>query len=82
MIAQFLAKYPGSKHVTYDAVSYSALIEANAATNGVAAIPDYHFENAKAIVSLGADFLGTWLSPLLFLSNMQLVKKSTKKIIA
>ena len=79
VIAQFLAKYPGSKHVTYDAVSYSALIEANAATNGVAAIPDYHFENAKAIVSLGADFLGTWLSPVAFSKQYATGKKINEK---
>jgi len=30
------------------------------------AIPSYLFQNAKAIVSLGADFLGTWLSPVEF----------------
>ena len=30
---------------------------------GKRAIPSYHFENAKVIVSLGADFLGTWLKP-------------------
>jgi len=79
VIAQFLAKYPGSKHVTYDAVSYSALIEANTATNGVAAIPDYHFENAKAIVSLGADFLGTWLSPVAFSKQYAAGKKINEK---
>jgi molybdopterin-containing oxidoreductase family iron-sulfur binding subunit len=79
VIAQFLAKYPGSKHVTYDAVSYSALIEANTATNGVASIPDYHFENAKAIVSLGADFLGTWLSPVAFSKQYATGKKINEK---
>ncbi|MFM6970592.1 MAG: TAT-variant-translocated molybdopterin oxidoreductase, partial [Sediminibacterium sp.] len=79
VIAQFLAKYPGSKHVTYDAVSYSALIEANTATNGVAAIPDYHFENAKAIVSLGADFLGPWLSPVAFSKQYATGKKINEK---
>jgi len=35
---------------------------ANEATYGKKAIPSYQFENAKVIVSLGADFLGTWLS--------------------
>ncbi len=65
-IAQFLAKNPGSRHVTYDAVSYSGILLANEATYGKRAIPSYHFENAKAIVSIGADFLGTWISPVEF----------------
>src|SRR5688572_18153422 len=66
IITDFLAKYPGSRHVQYDAVSYSGMIQANEASYGKRAIPSYHFENAKIIVSLGADFLGTWLSPVVF----------------
>ncbi|KAA9042025.1 4Fe-4S dicluster domain-containing protein [Ginsengibacter hankyongi] len=66
IISEFLAKYPGSRHVQYDAVSYSGMILANEASYGKKAIPAYHFENAKVIVSLGADFLTTWLSPVVF----------------
>src|SRR5436190_3091548 len=66
IITEFLSKYPGSKHVQYDAVSYSGMLQANEASFGNRAIPSYHFENAKVIVSLGADFLGTWLSPVEF----------------
>jgi molybdopterin-containing oxidoreductase family iron-sulfur binding subunit len=66
IISEFLAKYPNSRHVEYDAVSYSGMLLANEATYGKKAIPSYHFDNAKVIVSLGADFLGTWLSPVEF----------------
>ena len=66
LIKEFLAKYPGSRHVQYDAVSYSGMLLANEACYGKKAIPSYHFDNAKVIVSLGADFLGTWLSPTEF----------------
>jgi MoCo/4Fe-4S cofactor protein with predicted Tat translocation signal len=66
IISELLAKYPGSRHVQYDAVSYSGMIMANQASYGKKAIPAYHFENAKVIVSLGADFLTTWLSPEVF----------------
>jgi molybdopterin-containing oxidoreductase family iron-sulfur binding subunit len=66
LVGEFLAKYPGGRHVTYDAVSYSGLLLANEAAYGKRAIPSYHFDNAKVIVSLGADFLGTWLSPVEF----------------
>lgn len=66
IINEFLAKYPGSRHVQYDAVSYSGMLQANEACYGKKAIPSYHFDNAKVIVSLGADFLGTWLSPAEF----------------
>lgn len=66
IISEFLAKYPGSRHVQYDAVSYSGMLLANEACYGKKAIPSYHFDKAKVIVSLGADFLGTWLSPAEF----------------
>ncbi len=66
IIKEFLAKYPGSRHVQYDAVSYSGMLLANEVCYGKKAIPSYHFDNAKVIVSLGADFLGTWLSPTEF----------------
>ena len=56
IISEFLTKYPGSRHVQYDAVSYSGMILANLASYGKKAIPAYHFENAKVVLSLGADF--------------------------
>jgi MoCo/4Fe-4S cofactor protein with predicted Tat translocation signal len=80
IISEFIARYPGSRHVTYDAVSYSGMLLANEASYGKRALPSYHFENAKAIVSIGADFLGTWLSPVEFgkqyATNKRLNEKS------
>lgn len=64
VISGFLKKYPGSEWVQYDAISYSALLEANEISFGKKVIPDYRFDKADLIVSLGADFLGTWLSPI------------------
>ncbi len=49
------------KHVTFDEVSYSAIRKANQESFGSAIIPSYDFSKAKTIVSVGADFLGTWL---------------------
>ena len=66
IISEFLSKYSGSKHVQYDAVSYSGMLEANEACGFGKKIPSYRFDNAKVIVSIGADFLGTWLSPVEF----------------
>ncbi len=79
LIGEFIAKYPGSRHVTYDAVSYSGMISANEATFGQRAIPSYHFDNAKVIVSLGADFLGTWLSPVEFSKQYSKGRKIDEK---
>jgi MoCo/4Fe-4S cofactor protein with predicted Tat translocation signal len=66
IIADALSKYPGSRHVQYDADSFSGMLQANEACYGKRSIPSYHFDDAKIIVSLGTDFLGTWLSPIEF----------------
>ncbi|MBF9142170.1 TAT-variant-translocated molybdopterin oxidoreductase [Hymenobacter properus] len=58
-IAEFASRYPNTTHVMYDAQSASALLQAN---GGV--VPGYDFSKATVIVSLGADFLGTWISPV------------------
>ncbi|MGI8950624.1 MAG: TAT-variant-translocated molybdopterin oxidoreductase [Chitinophagaceae bacterium] len=78
-INQFIAKFPGSRHVMYDAISYTGLLLANEASYGKRAIPSYRFDNAKTIVSLGADFLGTWLSPIEFTKQYSAGKKLDEK---
>ncbi|NDC77347.1 MAG: 4Fe-4S dicluster domain-containing protein [Chitinophagia bacterium] len=65
-IAKFLEKHPGSEHIQYDALSASGMLLANESTYGRKAIPAHRFDKAKVIVSLGADFLGTWLNPVEF----------------
>ena len=79
IISDILSKFPGSRHVQYDAVSYSGMIMANQASYGQKAIPAYHFEKAKVIVSLGADFLGTWLSPVIFARQYAVNRRINEK---
>jgi len=79
IITAFLAKYPGSKHVQYDAVSYSGMLMANEASGFGKKLPDYKFDAAKIIVSLGADFLGTWLSPVEFARSYAMGRKIDEK---
>jgi molybdopterin-containing oxidoreductase family iron-sulfur binding subunit len=79
IISEVLAKYPGSRHVQYDAVSCSGMIEANQASYGKRAIPAYHFENAKVIVSLDADFLGNWISPVVFARQYAVGRRINEK---
>ncbi|MFL9843123.1 TAT-variant-translocated molybdopterin oxidoreductase [Flavobacterium rhizosphaerae] len=60
IIADFGAKYPGFKHVIYDAVSSSEALDAFQQVYGERALADYDFSKADVIVSVGADFLGDW----------------------
>jgi MoCo/4Fe-4S cofactor protein with predicted Tat translocation signal len=49
------------EHIQYDVVSYAGIRNANKESFGEAFIPNYDFSKAKTIVSIGADFLSTWL---------------------
>jgi molybdopterin-containing oxidoreductase family iron-sulfur binding subunit len=74
-INEFSAKYAGKvKHVQYDAVSYNGLSKAH---DGV--VPAYNFDKAKTIVSIGADFLGTWLTPNIFSTQYAATRKPEGK---
>ncbi len=66
VIADFTAQYPNTKHIQVDAVSYTGIIKANENSFGKAVLPGYRFDRADLIVSFGADFLGTWISPVEF----------------
>lgn len=60
----FLSKYPSASWLQYDSVSVDAMLKANETNFGKPLIPDYRFDKAEVILSFGADFLGTWLSPV------------------
>ncbi|MEZ4944574.1 MAG: TAT-variant-translocated molybdopterin oxidoreductase [Cyclobacteriaceae bacterium] len=74
-IERFKAKYPTASHVQYDQVSYYGILKGNEASFGKAFIPSYDFAKAKLIVSVGADFLGTWLSPIEFTKQYSVNRK-------
>lgn len=65
-INKFTGKYPQAKHIQFDPVSYSGMIIANNNDFGKKALPVYRFDEAQTIFSIGADFLGSWLSPAEF----------------
>src|SRR5256886_7832989 len=54
----------GVRHSPFDASAFGALREGNRLAFGTSAIPWYDFANARYIVSFGADFMETWLSPV------------------
>ncbi len=64
VIDEFKAAYASATHVSYDIVSQSGLLDANQQSFGVRAVPSYDFSRANTIVSFGADFIGTWISPV------------------
>lgn len=66
LIKGFLGEFSNGKHVTFDPISNELVREGQKRSYGVDVLPRYLFEKAQVIVSLDADFLGTWLSPVEF----------------
>ena len=73
-LAKLLLAFPGAKRVLHDTTCTTVIAAANATTHGVRAVPRYHLEKAEVLVSLGADFLGTWLSPVAFTRQLAAVR--------
>ena len=67
VVADFVAKYPTTRHIMYDANSVFGLVQANQSSFGKAVVPSYDFSKAETIVSVCADFLGTWIAPIEFM---------------
>lgn len=68
-ISRFLAGFGNGRHITLDPNSSSAVLDAHASTHGVRVLPRYHLDRADVLVSLDADFLGSWFSPVEFASS-------------
>jgi MoCo/4Fe-4S cofactor protein with predicted Tat translocation signal len=60
VIEDFSSKY-GATHISYDALSRSAMLDANRESFGERALPTYKFDKADVVVSFAADFIGDWL---------------------
>jgi len=56
----------GGRRLSYEAFGFDALRAGNRLAFGTSSLPTYDFANAKYVLSFGADFLDTWLSPVEF----------------
>ncbi|MEG2079097.1 TAT-variant-translocated molybdopterin oxidoreductase, partial [Chryseobacterium sp.] len=60
LFAEFKAKYPTAELVTYDAVPYSAALDAAQEVFGQRALPVYDLKGSELVVAFQADFLGDY----------------------
>src|SRR5438093_5594882 len=65
LVAEWM-KQVGGRHLSYEPFGFEALRAGHRMAFGTATLPTYDFANAKYILSFGADFLDTWLSPVEF----------------
>jgi molybdopterin-containing oxidoreductase family iron-sulfur binding subunit len=61
---EWLKALGGRSRVAYETFAHEDLRAASQAVFGIDAIPYHAFEDARTILSLGADFLETWISPV------------------
>ncbi len=80
LISEFLADFADGQHISYDALSASAIREAHELAFGQAMLPNYRFDQAEVIVSFNADFLGTWISPVAFAAQYTVNRNPDKKM--
>jgi molybdopterin-containing oxidoreductase family iron-sulfur binding subunit len=66
LIQRLLGGFADARHVAYDPLSCSAILDAHERTHGVRVLPHYQIAKAEVIASFEADFLGSWLSPVEF----------------
>src|ERR1044071_9444967 len=62
LIADLLQRFGAKPPVTYEFFSDDVLRRANAISFGSPQLPTFDLENARYVISFGADFLGTWNS--------------------
>jgi len=65
--------------IMYDPLSNYGIIKAAETYYGSANLPSYSFDKAKTIVSFGADFLGSWISPIEFARQYAKTRKISKE---
>ncbi|MCX7979147.1 MAG: TAT-variant-translocated molybdopterin oxidoreductase, partial [Bdellovibrionaceae bacterium] len=65
LIGDFASAFK-AQHVVWAPLAHDDLLDGQAAAFGEATVPFYRFDRAKMIVSVDADFLGTWLMPVTF----------------
>ena len=79
IIAEFIEKYPSTKHIVYDTDSMHGMREANRNNFGQDLIPTYNFDKADVVVSFGADFLGNWLNAVGYNRDYAKTRKINKE---
>lgn len=60
LINGFLGLFPNGKHVVYEPLALEEVVQGQDQSYGTPVLPNYRFDQAHVILSLSADFLGSW----------------------
>lgn len=77
-----LAKNFGAEHLAYDPIFPDAVVQAQELSYGQKLLPRYWIDKAEQVVSFGADFLASWISPVEFSKRFRKVRNPEEKKFA
>ncbi|MBI4126457.1 MAG: TAT-variant-translocated molybdopterin oxidoreductase [Deltaproteobacteria bacterium] len=75
LINDFVKQFPSGQHVSFDATVPEEVALGQERSHGTYVTPRYRFDQARLVVTFGADFLGTWLSPLEFVKGFSKARR-------
>jgi len=75
LVGEFLNIFGSTYRLRYEPFAYESLKKANELSFNLYQIPEYNFLSSKYILSFGADFLETWLSPVKYAREFSEVRK-------
>jgi molybdopterin-containing oxidoreductase family iron-sulfur binding subunit len=83
LVTASLKNWNSSNPLVYEPFAYESLKTANEMVFGAAVLPSYRLDQADLLLSFGADFLETWLSPVQYsrqFKKMHAVNNNEKSI--
>lgn len=79
VVADFAQAFK-ARHVTWEPNSYEDIRLGAESSYGKGEVPFYRFDQAKMVVSIDADFLGTWIAPVAFSRQYTQARKNIEKM--
>ena len=76
LMEQALADWNSTEPIIFEPYAYEALRFANREVFHIDGIASYHLEKADVLVSFGADFLETWLSPVEYARKFKIMHQA------
>lgn len=80
LVDEFVNKIPLTRHVEFDLFNHATLDAAAAQCFGSGYRTRFDFSKAQTIVSIGAGFLETWLSPVEFAAGWSTTRRRAEKL--
>lgn len=65
-----------AQHIIWEPTTPDSIAKGQEASYGTKLVPSYRFDKARVIVSIDADFLGTWLTPTAFNQQFAVGRKN------